>query len=177
MSPNRREIPDATPPFLTKELIDGWIRMEGARLELEFQDQLHKFDNGQLHLIHKVEKLAGDGEQDVGAVGRLEKLVTDYIAENRAASAKASTERQELSTSITTMVGRIAALEEDAPRAKRVEDQVNRWRLIPTFTRNLWKIIAAIATVLLALSTVWNKFHPQPVILTPQQMQEIRKAP
>lgn len=173
----RREMPDATAPFLTKELIDGWIGMAEARLQLEFQDQLHKFDNGQLHLIHKVEKLAGDGASDEGAVGRLERLVTAYITENRAASAKASAERQELSTNVTEMVGRIAALEEDAPRAKRVEDQVNRWRLIPTFTRNLWKIIAAVATLALALVSLWTFFHPQPVILTPQQIQEIRKAP
>ena len=124
-----------------------------------------------------MEKLAGDGESDEGAVGRLAKLVTDYISENRAASTRASAERQELSTNVTEMVGRIAALEKDAPRAKRVEDQVNRWKLIPVFTRNLWKIIAAIATLTLVLTNVWNRLHPQPVSLSPQQIQEIRKAP
>jgi hypothetical protein len=184
MGANRgRDIPDATPPFLTKEVIDGWIAMAEARIKDEIHErelaamrQQHEFDKGQLHLISRVEKLAGDGEQDVGAVARIERQLNDYIAENRAASLRASAERHELSANVTAALGRIAALEEDAPRAKRVEDQVNRWRLIPTFTRNLWKIIAAIATLALALVSLWTFFHPQPVVLTPQQMQEIRKG-
>jgi len=176
-------MPDTTPPFLTKELIDGWIGMAEARqkeainaLKLEVQDQLHKFDCGQLHLIHKVEKLAGDGEKDEGAVGRLEKLVVDYITENRAASAKASSERQAVAGDVKEMVNRIDALESAETRAKRMEEQVKKWKMIPVFTRNLWKIVAAIATLALALSTLWSRLHPPPVMLTPQQIQEIRKG-
>lgn len=185
MAANRgREIPDATPPFLTKDGIDGWIaaaeaRQQGAMnaLKLEVQDQFHEFDKGQLHLIRKVEKLAGDGEQDVGAVGRLEKLVTDYITENRQASSTASAERQQLKTSMETMGTRIGALEDAETRAVRVEDQVNRWNLMAIFTRNLWKIIAAAATLALALSGLWRELHPQTVTLSPQQIQELRKSP
>jgi hypothetical protein len=179
----RRETPDATPPFLTKELIDGWIAMGEARqkellhgLELEVQDQLHAFDRGQLHLIGKVEKLAGDGEKDEGSIGRLEKLVSGYIEENRQASNRASEERQKLTGAVAAMSERVAALEESEKRARRVEDTVNRWKLIPVFTRHMWKIIAAIVTLILFFNTVWSKFHPQPVTLTPQQIQEIRKG-
>jgi hypothetical protein len=161
MGANRgRDIPDNTPAFLTKELIDLWIAAEGARqkeamsaLRSEIKDELHKFDSGQLHLIHNMEKLAGDGKQDIGAVPRLEKLVNDYIVENRAASSKASEERQ------------------------RVEEQIKRWKLIPVFTRNFYKIVAALATLALALVSLWSFYHPRPVVLTPQQVQEIRKAP
>jgi hypothetical protein len=153
MAKSRREMPDATPPFLTKDLIEGWIAVAINAVRSEVKDQLHEFDKGQLHLIHKVEKLAGDGNSDEGAVARLETLVTDYIRENRAASNKASEERQ------------------------RVEEQIKRWKLIPVFTRNLWKIIAAIAAMALGLVSLWTFFHPQPVVLTPQQIQEIRKSP
>jgi len=177
-------MPDATPPFLTKDLIDGWIAAAEARqaaemhaLKLEIKDDLHDFDKGQLHLIHKVEKLAGDGKSDEGAVSRLEKLVTDYISENRAASNRASEERQKLNGIVATMSERVAALEESEQRARGVEDQVNRWKLIPVFTQNLWKIVAALVTLILFFNTVWSAFHPQQVTLTPQQIQEIRKAP
>src|ERR1700744_2167061 len=177
MGANRgREIPDATPPFLTKDGIDGWIEAAINAHKLEVQEQLHEFDKGQLHLISKVEKLAGDGELDVGSVGRLGKLVTDYIAENRQASSRASTERQELNSTVTAALARIATLEASEKAAKRVEDQVNRWKLIPIFTRNAWKIVAAIATMGLVLSNVWHSLHPQTVTLTPQQMQELRKS-
>jgi signal transduction histidine kinase len=184
MAKSGREIPDATPPFLTKELIDLWIAMAEARqkevvtaLQIEVKDKLHAFDNGQLHIIHKVQKLAGDGEQDIGAVARIERQLTDYIAENRAASQRASTERHELSTQVTTALGRLDSLEEAEQRAKRVEAQVNRWKLIPAFTHNAWKIIGALLALMLAGGSVWSRFHPQPVVLTPQQMQEIRKSP
>jgi hypothetical protein len=178
MGANRgREIPDATPPFLTKDAIDGWIGEAMNALRLEIKDELHDFDKGQLHLIHKVEKLAGDGERDVGAVGRLDKLLSDYIAENRAASTRASAERQELSTNVTAALSRLDSLEEGEQRAKRVEAQVNRWKLIPAFTHNAWKIIGALIALVLAAASVWSRFHPQPVVLTPQQVQEIRKSP
>jgi hypothetical protein len=154
MGANRgRDIPDTTPAFLTKDAIDGWIGDAMNVLRLEIKDELHDFDKGQLHLIHKVEKLAGDGEHDIGAVARIEKQLNDYIAENRAASSKASEERQ------------------------RVEEQIKRWKLIPVFTRNFYKIVAAVATLALALVSLWTFFHPRPVVLTPQQVQEIRKAP
>lgn len=145
-------MPDATAPFLTEDLIKGWITVGINALRAQVQDQLHEFDKGQLHVIHKLQKLAGDGEQDIGAVARVETLVTEYIRENRAASTKASEERQ------------------------RVEEQIKRWKMIPVFTRNLWKIIAAVAGLALGLMTLWTFFHPQPVVLTPQQMQEIRKS-
>lgn len=178
MAANRgREIPDATPPFLTKDAIDGWIEAAISAHKLEVQEQLHKFDRGQLHLISKVEKLAGDGELDVGAVGRLEKLVNDYIAENRQASSTASAERQRLTASVEAMGTRIGVLEDAGTRAVRIEDQVNRWNLMAIFTRNLWKIIAAAATLALALSGLWRELRPQMVTLSPQQIQEIRKSP
>lgn len=185
MGANRgQEVPDATPPFLTKEVIIGWIGMAEARIrdaiheqEIAAMKQQHEFDKGQLHLIGKVEKLAGDGEQDVGAVGRLEKLVTDYIAENRAASARASAERHELSEKVTAALGRIDVLEEAGTRTKRTADLVDRWKLIPIFTKHAWKVIAAIVMLALALSNLWGRLHPQPVTLTPQQIQELRKAP
>lgn len=184
MGANRgRDIPDATPPFLTKELIELWIAAEAARqkeamsaLRADVKDELHRFDRGQLHLIGKVEKLAGDGEQDVGAVARIEKQLNDYIAENRAASTKASTERQELSSKVTAALGRIDALEEAGDRTKRTADLVDRWKLIPIFTRNLWKVLAAIAAFALVIFNIWSALHPQPVTLTPQQVQEIRRG-
>lgn len=178
MGANRgRDIPDATPPFLTKELIDLWIASAVTALQIEVKDELHKFDNGQLHIIHKVEKLAGDGEQDVGAVARIERQLNDYIAENRAASQRASTERQELSSNVTAALGRIDLLEEAGARTKRTADLVDRWKQFPIVTHKLWKIGAAIVGLALVLFNVWSHLHPQPVTLTPQQMQEIRKAP
>jgi hypothetical protein len=178
MGANRgRDIPDSTPPFLTKDAIDGWIGEAMNALRLEIKDELHDFDKGQLHLIHKVEKLAGDGKNDEGAVGRLAKLVADYIAENREASSRASEERQKLNSTVTTMSERVAKLEESEERGKRVEEQVNRWKLIPIITRHMWKIIAAILSLVLFIDTMWTRHHPQPVTLTPQQMQELRKAP
>jgi hypothetical protein len=178
MAPNRgRDIPDATPPFLTKDAIDGWIGEAMNVLRLEIKDELHEFDRGQLHLIHKVENLAGDGKSDEGAVGRLAKLVADYIAENRAASTRASSERHELSEKVTVALSRINVLEEAGTHTKRTADVVERWKQIPIVTRNLWKILAAIVGLALVLLNIWNVLHPQPVTLTPQQMQEIRKAP
>jgi hypothetical protein len=184
MGANRgREIPDATPPFLTKELIVLWIGEAEARqkeamsaLKSDVKDELHKFDRGQLHLIGKVEKLAGDGEQDIGAVARIERQLNEYIAENRAASSRASSERQELSTKVTAALDRIDILEEAGDRTRRTADLVDRWKLIPIFTRNLWKVLAAIAAFVLVLFNIWSALHPQPVTLTPQQVQEIRRG-
>ena len=168
MSPTRqREKPDATPPFLTKDLIDGWIVMAEARmkheidaLKLDVKDQLHQFDKGQLHLISKVEKLAGDGEKDEGAVGRLEKLVTDYIRENREASTRASTERQQMTKDVAGVINRIDDLESAEKRNKPRLEQIDKWKLIPVFTKNIWKILTAIIGLTLAVYALWGKIHP-----------------
>jgi hypothetical protein len=152
MSP-RIDRPDPTPPFLSGDLIQGWI----TRAISEERDAAHDMEINRINQMHamelKMQTLAGDGQTDIGSVGRLTKIVEDFIAEQRESNEKAHTQR--------TAQGK----------------QLTEIKQIPKIVRDLWKTVAAIITGVLLIMSLWSRLHPSELKLTPQQVQEIKRIP
>jgi hypothetical protein len=148
--PSRHE-PDPTPPFLSGDLIRGWIN--GAISE-EREDQ-HKAEIARLTQMHQIElqmrSLAGDGLTDIGSVGRLARTLEDFIKEQRESNDAAEKQR--------SAQGR----------------QLGEIKQIPKIIKDLWKTVFAVLAGLMVIMALWAKFHPPQVKINPQQMEQLRE--
>jgi hypothetical protein len=147
------EKPDPTPPFLSADLIQGWITAAVAD-EREAAHAAEITRIGQMHALElKLQSLAGDGANDPGSVGRLTKMVEDFIKEQRESNEKAHKQR--------TDQGK----------------QLGEIKQIPRIVRDLWKTVAAIITGVLLIMSLWSHLHPGELKLTPDQVQQIKRIP
>lgn len=143
--------PDPTPPFLSAEVIRGWIneRVSGER------EEQHKAEIARLKAMHAIElqmrSLVGDGVADSGSVGRLAKSLDDFIAEQRKSNEAAVNQR--------TAQGQ----------------QLSEIKQIPKVIRDLWKTVFAVLAGSMLIMALWAKFHPPQVKIIPQQMEQLRE--
>lgn len=149
MSP-RFEKPDATPPFLSADAIQGWITAAVA----EERETAHAAEIARIHQMHAVEmklqQLAGDGQGDVGSVGRLTEMMRSFVEEQKKANEKAEQQR--------TAQGR----------------QLGKIRQIPEIIRDLWKTVVAIIGGVLLVMSLWGRLHPS---VPSDPTQQIKRIP
>lgn len=148
--PSRHE-PDPTPPFLSGDLIRGWIN--GA-ISDEREEQ-HKAEIARLTQMHAIalqmRSLAGDGGADIGSVGRLAKTLEEFINEQRRSNEEAHTQR--------TNQGK----------------QLSEIKQIPKIIKDLWKTVFAVLAGTVVILGLWARFHPPQVKINPQQMEQLRE--
>jgi hypothetical protein len=151
MCPRLIEQPDSTPPFLTADAIQGWI----VRAIADERASAHSSEINRLNQMHalemKVQLLTGDGLTDPGSVGRLTKMVETFILEQRKANEAALVQRDEHGK------------------------QLGEIKQIPRILRDLWKTVGAIIGGVLLVMTLWARFHPGELKLTPQQIEQIKR--
>jgi hypothetical protein len=145
MSPRQSfESPDATPAFLSAELIHSWIsnatsavREQQHQAELEHLKQLHAIELSQALMAGNLRALAGDGGNDLGSVGRLAKVVDGFVEEQRQSNTAAT------------------------ETAEQTKKQLGEIKHIPKVIRDLWKLVIAVVGGIVLLMTLWSKLHPR----------------
>jgi hypothetical protein len=143
MSPRQSiESPDATPAFLSAELIRGWIanatsevREQQHQAELDHLKQLHAIEMSQALMAGNLRALAGDGGNDLGSVGRLAKVVDGFVEEQRKSNTAAT------------------------ETAEQTKKQLGEIKHIPKVIRDLWKLVIAVVGGIVLLMTLWTKLH------------------
>jgi hypothetical protein len=178
--PPRNHEPDPTPPFLSADLIQGWIRVATSDVrekqheaEMEHLRQLHAIELAQAGMAASIRALAGDGGNDLGSVGRLAKVVDGFVSEQRESNKAAGQQRTQQGEQIELISTKIQPLDEIKQTAEQTKKQLGEIKHIPKVIRDLWKLVLAVVGGIVLMMTLWSKLHPQTQInIGPQQIKQ-----